>query len=189
MTQYARPDGVVAAGSWTDSDGLAGPSHLNMDETTANTSDYNRAEDSGSGGTIGPFKVSLSNVTDPVSATAHVVKVNVAGEDVAMDGTVPSLTYALYDTTVSTSTPIATKTFTPADGSWGENTISLNATQANSILDYTALQLWFTLNELEETSGGSLVKVTWAVFECGDAPVASSGNALSGLSGLSGISV
>ena len=73
MTQYARPDGVVDVGGWTNEDGLENATFGRMDETTANTSDYNRAEDSGSGGTIGPFKVSLSNVTDPVSATAHVV--------------------------------------------------------------------------------------------------------------------
>jgi len=194
MAQYARPDLVVAAGSWVDSDEESAPSHLVVDETTANTSDYVMAEDSGSGsGTIGPLKFSLSDVTDPGVGTGHVLKVHAQLEDLAMMGSVPSLTYALYDTTVSASSGlIATKTYDPADGTWAENTIELNPTQANTIEDYSALQLWLTLVE-GASSGSSLIKVAWAVFECPDASGggggggSARGGASSGLSGMSAL--
>ena len=186
MTQYARPNnddfnpehgtddgaGGTFDGWITQGDGVA-DIYESIDESSTDDNDFIKQEDGG-GGTLSTYKAGLGNtVTDPVTALSdHKVKFRAVGYDSTMGGT-PTLTVALYDTTVSTSTPIVTHDETELEdesmmgfGTWADFTISLNSTQAGNIASYNDLQIWF---KITSNGMGDYAKVSQAWFECADA--------------------
>ena len=165
MTQYARPDSNIDAGGWTDEFGLDDASYTIIDQDPEGTPDCNNYIKATEEGDDKTAKFGLQNVTDPESASDHKVVVRAGGSNM-MEG-VPELTYALYQ---GASTQIATKTFTPADGSFANNTLTLNSTQANNITDYTDLRIWLTMNG--GAAGGDEDWVCQAWFECPNASAA-----------------
>jgi len=118
-------------------------------------------------------KIELANtVTDPDTALDdHKVMYRAVGWDAGMTGP-PSLIISLYDTTVSTSTPIIT--FTRSDlgdanmsgDPFVTYTLALNSTQAGNIESYDDLQIWF--KRQGGSSMGDAVRVSQAWFECAD---------------------
>ena len=177
MTQYARPNADVADAEWVDQWSVAGELYQLIDESSASDSDYiksaitNPMSDSPA-----DCKIELANtVTDPDTALDdHKVMYRAVGWDASMMGA-PALIVSLYDTTVSTSTPIITYTQSGlGDANMSGDpfvtyTLALNSTQAGNILSYDDLQIWF------KRQGGSsmndAVRVSQAWFECADAPV------------------
>ena len=176
MTQYARPNSDAGDAEWRKQNGNTGALNQLIDETSTDDSDYmmsvlsNPMSDS-----PGDCKIALGNtVTDPVTALDdHKVKYRAVGWDESMMGA-PALIVSLYDTTVSTSTPIATVTNSSlgdanmAGDSFVTYTLSLSSTEAGNIESYDDLQIWFKRQGGSSTNDA--VRVSQAWFECADVP-------------------
>ena len=175
MTQYARPNADVADAEWVDQWSVAGELYQLIDESSASDSDYmtsmltNPMSDS-----PGDCKIALADTVDDPDTELddHKVMYRAVGWDASMMGA-PALIVSLYDTTVSTSTPIVTETRSLGDANMSGDpfvtyTLALNSTQAGNILSYDDLQIWF------KRQGGSsmndAVRVSQAWFECADEP-------------------
>jgi hypothetical protein len=128
MAQFARPDVVLDAGSWT---GVVG----NISESVANDATYIESPSAPVDTQI--FKVSLSDVSDPISSANHVVRYrylkSAAGGaqiDVKVDLRQGSVLVATSDWITNIAETVAAGTFTLSGG------------EADAITDYTDLQLW-----------------------------------------------
>jgi hypothetical protein len=178
MTQYARPDGHHSngVGNWNDGD-MFDPSqtdlHLLIDEASTNDGDIIQSEDQGSGDVA---QFTLSDVDDPESSSDHKVIYRAVGTGGM--GSPPSLTIALYDSTVSANGGlIVSQTQTGLNntagwppGDYATYTITLDGTsQADIIADYTALSIKVTRVAGEM---GDSVQVSQLYFECPDAAAA-----------------
>lgn len=167
MTQYARPDSTEAAGEWYDTEMSAQDNlHLQIDESSTDDNDFVQAMDS-DGSNI-TCKLGLSNVSDPSNAANHKVVVRAQGADGG--GGIPELKFALYLS--NGSTKIAEHTFTPADSSWGNTTLTFSTSEANAITSYDNLQIWLILIPLSGGSESSQIMVSQTWFECDDAAAA-----------------
>jgi len=183
MTQYARPDGDVSTGSWTDDSAGFENLYQAIDESgTADDTDYiySIEQESGSPDTA---TFTLSNVTDPSGSTLHKVTYRAKGD--GGEGDVPTLTVVLLDG----STSIASWTNSSVATSFTDYTNTLTATEANNISDYTDLKLRFTRAVGDPMSE---IYVSQSFFECPDAGGGGGGGgtvsrSLSGLSAISGI--
>jgi len=177
MTQYARPNADVADAEWVDQWSVAGELYQLIDESSASDSDYmtsmltNPMSDS-----PGDCKIALADTVDDPDTELddHKVMYRAVGWDASMMGA-PALIVSLYDTTVSTSTPIVTETRSLGDANMSGDpfvtyTLALNSTQAGNIASYDDLQIWF---KRQSGMGGAVndaVRVSQAWFECADAP-------------------
>lgn len=151
MTQFARPDADITT-QWTTT-----PLWSKMDEVSADDTDF--IQDSTSGHVA---EVSLSNVSDPLSSTGHVVRWR------RRSGTSPSVTIGLYQG----ATLIASSTDTTTTGSFTDTSFTLSGAEADAITDYNDLRLRFT-------NGANVnYRVSQAYFECPD--VSSAGGRLPG---------
>ena len=158
MTQYARPDAdITSDGEWSGN-AETGTLYTEVDETSANDGDEITAGDSGGSGTT--VELRLSDVTDPESASSHIV--HWRAHD---DGGETTLTVKL----MMGSTEIASQTDT-LTGSFADYSDTLNSTQANNISDYTDLRLRFTFTDSEAM--GDAGKISHAYVEFPDAAVA-----------------
>lgn len=179
MTQYARPNSDAGDAEWVKQNSATGALNPLIDESSADDSDYMMSVIGAdpSSDTPGDCKIALANtVTDPDTALDdHKVMYRAVGWDESMMG-VPELIVSLYDTTVSTSTPIITVTQSSLGDanmlgdSFVTYTLALNSTQAGNIVSYNDLQIWF------KRQGGSTtddaVRVSQAWFECADVAAA-----------------
>jgi hypothetical protein len=166
MAQFARPDSVITAGTWT---GAA----TAIDESTPSDADFvfsqNNPNDT--------FEVGLSDVTDPGASTGHVLRVRLCRGDA--DGTTPSSSgtstnYALA--LVQGTTVIASVGTTAAPTSWTTVTLNLSGAEADAITDYADLRVRVTASG----GGGSAanrrdVAVSWIEVETPDAPTGITG--------------
>ena len=161
MAQFLRPDGNVTQSGFTG--GFA-----EIDEASASDSDFAY----GANNTAATLEVSLSNATDPVSSSNHVVRYRVAKTNngtVDGGGNAVTVTAHLYQGT----TLIASDTARTATGTWTAYSFTLTGTQADAITDYNDLRLRFTTTA---SGGGPSVRrggaVSWAELEVPDAPPA-----------------
>lgn len=153
--QYARPDGASALGD-TCSDVNLG-TFADIDEVSPNDSDFTQCFTNVAGDFAFSLRqYTLSPVTDPAVSTGHIVRYrcNSVGGD--------SPVIVLLN---GTSTQLAP--FVPTcDG--GTQSYTLSAAEANSITDYTNLELRFedTCDLLASCVGSSAgMNVYWAEFE------------------------
>jgi hypothetical protein len=162
MTQYATLDGTSDAGGWTGSGG--GAIHLDADTTTAG-SDYIQGEIGFEGNPVGPAIFTLSDVTDPESASDHKIKYTALASAAGFMGT-PGLSIALYEGTTQRHTTTNNSVNTSSATAY---TITLSDGEANSITDYDNLILRVTNvgNEM-----GDNIKIYNMYFECPDASAA-----------------
>lgn len=152
MAQYARPDSDVTVSGWTASAGST--LYECIDEASYSDTDYIsriRADDT--------CEVGLSNVTDPVSASGHVLRVRNAKSGSGSLGTCSALLMQ-GGTTIGTWTLTANATTTDA--------FTLSASEANAISDYTDLRVRVTVDWVSGIITG--LQVTWIEFEVPDAP-------------------
>jgi len=131
LTQYARPDADLDAGSWNTA-----PLYANIDEVTADDGDYISSPT-----TIAPddCRIRMSDVIDPVSASDHVFsyrykKSGGGGDDKDL---------AVYLKCGGTN--IANWLHEGINSSWSTQNQTLTADQANAITDYTDLRVWFEI--------------------------------------------
>ena len=152
--QFGRPDGTVSAGSWTAVG--AATLHEATDEVTAND-DTDYADAAGVNTTA---ELSLSNVTDPVSSTGHIVRWrykpagSAAAERIVVD---------LYQGTTLIRT---SGNVTGTRGVYNDASFTLTATEADSITDYTDLRLKINTTNLGASES---MRVTWLELEVPDA--------------------
>jgi hypothetical protein len=143
MTQFARPDADITT-DWTTT-----PLWSKVDEASADDADF--IQDSTSGHVA---ELNLSDVSDPVSASTHVVRWR------RRSGTSPNVTIALYQG----ATLIASSTDTTTSGSFADASFTLSGAEADAITDYTDLRLRFTNN------ANVNYRVSQCWFECPDVP-------------------
>ncbi len=173
MVQFARPDADQAAGSWTSTplwskvdEGLDGGDTIASDAVGNNTNT-----------TFADLR--LSDVTDPVSATGHVIRVrwaSSASSDMTPHGElwqgvpdVGTLRAALVGAELVDTTELT-------------HTLTLSAGEANSITDYTDLYLRLWGRGTGGGAGRSLV-VEFCELEVPEPP----GRVMSSLAGSGGL--
>jgi hypothetical protein len=129
MAQYGRPDVILSAGGWT---GVVG----SIGESSPNDADYIESPTAPNDAQI--CKVSLSDVSDPLSSSNHVVRYRYAKN--ASGGAQIDLKVELRqgNTLIATSGWITDISNTVTAGS-----VTLSGAEADAITDYTDLQLWF----------------------------------------------
>jgi hypothetical protein len=157
MTQYARPDSDVSAGSWVNQAGSGSNLYQSIDESGGeDDSDYViSTDDSSSSDTM---EVGLSDIVDPVSGANHIVRYRAKGSD-------PSGSYGIPDLTVSlrqgTSTEIATATNSSLTTSFADYNFTLSSSEANAITDYSDLRLRFVRAMGGSASETNVVSEAW----------------------------
>ena len=165
MTQYARPDSDVdnQDDAWTNSDGGAPSNTLYtyIDEASGG-SDYVEATDDNCDGAGVYFTVGLSNVTDPESASSHVIKAYIRIDP----GTDMSNAF-MRGELLEGSTVRATSGDWETDDTGALLTYTLSTAEANSISNYNNLRLRITF--FDDECYGSTGYVDRAWFECPDA--------------------
>lgn len=166
MAQFARPDSNVTQTSFTG--GFA-----DIDESVASDADFAY----GANNTAAELEVGLSNVTDPLSSSGHIVRYRIAQTNAGVvDGTGNAVTVTMR--VMQGTTQIATDTAKTATGTWTEYSYTLSAAEADAITDYTDLRLEFVTS----ASGGSPANrrgagVSWAELEI---PTAAQSQSLAG---------
>ena len=130
--QYLRPDGTTSAGLWV----AVGAATLHASISEAAASDAEYAESAEATGTADAFKVTTANATDPLVSTGHIVRYRL-GKNTAAGDAVQVTVRLKQGTTVIASwvrtVPDSATTYTE----------TLTAAQADSITDYTLLDLEF----------------------------------------------
>lgn len=154
MAQYARPDSDVTVSGWTPSTGST--LYECIDESSASDADYIhrvRADDT--------CEVGLSNVTDPVSSSGHVLRVRNQKNGAGSLGTCTAKL-------MQGASTIGTWTLTA--GSIATDAFTLSSGEADSITDYSDLRVQITVDWISGLTTG--LAVTWVEFEVPDAPAA-----------------
>lgn len=163
--QFARPDSDVSIGSWTGSPvNTAGNRYQNIDETSASDSDFVRSQNDPSNSAA---EFGLSNVTDPLLSTGHIVRYRYRKGETGggQPGTINITVELRQGTTV-----IASQTHNGAGTSFADGNFTLTSGQADGITDYTDLRLRFSANKSAgaRTSWG---EISWAELETPDVAV------------------
>jgi hypothetical protein len=143
MAQYLRPDGTTLTGGWAAT-GAATIHECTDEDGTSGDTDYAAADPADT-----TFEVTLSDVTDPVSAVNHVLRIwsrssgSKGGE---------KYNWALYEGTGGGRSTIASANNITANRSsnFAEDvTYTLSEAEANSISDYTDLHVAITVGSLD----------------------------------------
>ena len=170
MTQYARPDSDTSIGDWADNSSGTSNIYQAIDESSASDSDYIEAvlttDEEEEENLPTTAKFGLSNVTDPESASNHIVRYRASAVIGEEDGSSPSLTVSLREGT----TERAAVTNTSVSDSFTNYSLTLNSTQANNISNYNNLNLWVTVNSADADDDG--IRISQMYFETPDAPAA-----------------
>ena len=162
--QFARPDGDFALNGWTGSTG--GSLFLLIDEVSPADGDFIQEVTPPLPGFGAAYQVTLSNVTDPVSSSGHIIRWR--GRK---DATPPlNLQIELRQGT----TLIAQFTRNGVSTSFTTFTETLSAGQANSITDYDDLRFYIYAADPDEEETVD-AEVSWAEFEVPNAPAAGAG--------------
>ena len=159
--QYAYPDADTSDGAWVNESSNNTNLYASIDDAhdvaTAVADNTSIAVTDDSSGSAMPVTVSLSSVTDPSSATGHSVVV-LWNDEGGMGGI--NLNVNLKD---SDGGAVKDEDFS-ASSSPETSTMTLNATQANSISGYDNLRLVLTATDGGGT--GTTTSVYRAYFTC-----------------------
>jgi hypothetical protein len=146
MAQFARPDADLVDGAWIKSTGGNVDMYTMIDEAVADDTDYIESEVGPSASACG---INLSDVSDPLSATGHVVRYRYKKD--AAGGAQIDITVQLRQGYVDEGTQgtlIHSEVHTDVAETWTAGTFTLTAGEANSISDYNDLQLRFVANQI-----------------------------------------
>jgi len=151
MAQYARPDADVSAGSWTPYPASPATLYDKISETSHD--DATTYITTTAAATT--CEVGLSNVTDPVSSTGHILYFWATATG---SGGGEKITMLLFESTTQRATSGA-KTITRT--TWNEYTYTLSAAEADAITNYSNLTIKLTSAQ----TAGETLKVTQAYLE------------------------
>lgn len=143
MAQYERPDADISTGSWG-----ASPLWSKLDEVSYSDADYISCSVSTT------CEIRLSDATDPISSSGHIIRVRAKASTGENSITVSLLQGANLIHSYDISSGITYST----------NEHTLTATETNSISDYTDLRLRF-----DNTQISGISYISWVEFEIPDA--------------------
>jgi hypothetical protein len=145
MTQFARPDADQLIGNFSDEGGGTTDIFQSIDELSPNDTDYIRSPASPVNEV---YVCRLSDVTDPVSSSSHVMRMRTATDLDAQE--VLDFTQQLrqgYTNEGSQGTLIVTQTRASVSStSFTTSEYTLSAGEADAITDYTDLFFRFLAN-------------------------------------------
>lgn len=160
MAQYARPDSDVSIDDWVTQSGGTTNLYTGIDESSADDADYIKLSLPTIEGDT--YICTLSDVTDPVSSSDHVLTVRLRKTTGAGAKT---LNYILKQG----STTIKSGSFSTdaTDNVWATRTATLSGGEADAITDYSDLRLHL------QGTGSTTFHVSQAFLEVPDvvAPV------------------
>ena len=139
MSQFARPDADTVVGNFVDDDDGATNIYTTIDEASASDTDYIKSPAAPSSEVV-VFR--LSDVTDPVSSSNHVIRVR--ARNGVSGGQAVDLTAELrqgYTNEGAQGTLIATLSQTSVASSFTDYSATLSGAEADAITDYSALSL------------------------------------------------
>lgn len=146
MPQFARPDADTTLGTFTDNAGGTTNIFQAIDETSANDSDFIRSVTSPSSAV---YVCRLSDVTDPLSSTGHVMRMRTSTDLDAQESI--DFTQQLrqgYTNEGAQGTLIASQSRTGVSSTtWTTSSYTLSGAEADAITDYTALYFRFVVNK------------------------------------------
>lgn len=139
MPQFARPDtDADNTGAYTDQAGGSTNIYTTIDESSANDTDYIRTP-AGAGTYV--YTARLSDVTDPVSSSNHIMRMRTSADQDAQQSV--SFTHQLrqgYTNEGSPGTLIASQSRNSVTSTtWTDSSYTLSGAEADAITDYTAL--------------------------------------------------
>jgi hypothetical protein len=147
MAQFARPDTDTLIGNYQDNAGGTTNIFGAIDETSANDTDFVRSPQSPANEV---YVARLSDITDPVSSSGHVMRARVS-TDVASGGETLDFLMELrqgYVNEGSQGTLIASKTQSSLSGTtWVDVSHTLSGAEADAITDYADLFLRIRFNK------------------------------------------
>lgn len=146
MAQFARPDADTTLGNFTDQGGGASSIFATIDESSPSDADYIRSPVSPANEV---YVCRLSDVTDPVSSSNHVMRMRTSCDLDAQETL--DFTQQLRMSYVSEGTPgtlIASQSRNGVSSTtWTTSTYTLSGAEADAITDYTALFFRFIVNK------------------------------------------
>lgn len=146
MPQFERPDADTTIGNFKDqADGVTSI-FQSIDEVSASDTDYIKSPASPASEV---YVCRLSDVTDPVSSTNHVIRMRTSTDLDAQE--VLDFTQQLrqgYTNEGAQGTLIASQARTGVSSTtWTTSSYTLSGAEADSITDYTALYFRFIVNK------------------------------------------
>lgn len=159
MTQSARPASDISTGSWSTA-----PLYAAIDEASASDSDFIQSGNARLGDDT--CEISLGAVSDPQAASGQVVRLR--AKFYTNNSRTVEVQFGLYQG----ATLIATSTTGNLTTSFAAYSYTLSEAEADAITDYADLRLRLTGHMTGGAAGTqALAYVSWAVFECPDAPL------------------
>ncbi len=146
MAQFARPEADTYNGDgWTEDDGDTTNMFQEIDETAADDNDYVRSPATPTSDAV-VFR--LSDVTDPVSSSGHILRVRYSADQASQEAIDFVIELRLsYVNEGSQGTLINTKTISDVTStSWTTDADTLSGAEADAITDYTALYVRIVCN-------------------------------------------
>lgn len=148
MPQFARPDADITDGTWLNASASAVDMFASIDEDVSSPNDADYIE-SVSAPSSAACAFGLSNVTDPLSSTGHIMRWR-RGKNVA-GGAQINLTVELrqgYTGEGAQGTLINSFSDTNIPDAFTTTTDTLSGAEADSITDYTDLQVRFVATQV-----------------------------------------
>lgn len=154
--QFARPDADTTVGVWTNEAAATTNLFASINEVTANDTTFVQSDTSATSGEI--YQTTLSNVTDPLTSSNHILRWRYAKSSSA-GRTIAITLYLLQGASL-----IISRTFTNIGSTYVQDNYILTAAEANSITDYSDLNI--RLSAFQSGSGGSRTgRVSWIEFQ------------------------
>lgn len=144
MAQFARPDADTTLGNFTDQ--AAGTTDIfgTIDESSPSDADYIQSPTSPSAEV---YVCRLSDVTDPVSSSNHVVRFRHSASLEAQETIeIVRELRMTYVNEGSQGTLIESKTVQTSTTTWATDAETLSGAEADAITDYTALFIRFSMS-------------------------------------------
>ena len=135
--QILPPDADVVVGSWTDELGGVTNIYQSIDEEAPSDADYIQSEEFPS---TSAYKASMSIADDPAVSGSHYIEYRYQKSGTAQIDLVVRLKQG--------GATIATWTHTNIPATWTDASQTLTTSEADSITDYTALDLEFEANQI-----------------------------------------
>lgn len=146
MAQFARPDADTTLGNYQDNAGGTTNIFQAIDESSASDTDFIRSPTSPVNEV---YVCRLSDVTDPVSSSGHIIRMRTSTDQSAQE--VLDFTQQLRMTYVnegSQGTLIASQSRNSVSSTtWTDSSYTLSGAEADAITDYTALFFRFNINK------------------------------------------
>jgi len=161
--QFSRPNKDTFVVSMTgDPNNTALQLYQNIDEVTASDTDFVYSADKDAT----TFQHTISNLTDPLVATGHIVRCRISKSDGGVPNNSSGSTSTVAIRLMQSTTPIATIRAAAAVTTWEDVSYTLSAAEANSITEYFNLEIEYVIvGGAGSPSNRRGVAISWAEME------------------------